>query len=836
MKTFVLLLVLFFGNFNLKFWHNPSENEKPGYEVCDEPNDLNLPVSNFQLLSGNSQDNAFKKVLFHQNNYYIIGSNGKRASLHKFDLLGNHIWSSEVADTSSWNDFIVNASNNLLLVGSKDLNAGLPKDVLVGVYNLNGNALNLFSYDYGINESYNSIVENPINTNAATRYVVLGSINLTNNKNDDDVILTAMNESGGASWRRKYGALNQDDEYHNKLSVYNPISGQLAMSGHLANFGCYVVVNLSTNGIPNNLGRSFSANSRINDLQRTPNGEFLLASTILTSPSQAQVIKVSATNPNNFIYRNLSYTEIHQIVSINANSFYAVGTGNFSGVVRPILFQFIDNGSSLSLNLIRYFSNGETSFNQGSLTKIGTSDFAYADGRVNPGSGIGLSDGYLAIHAGSLDECGLKQLDNSFDKLSFTPVIVQPSSIIQNLKEPASLSAATLNYTVKGQCANTCLIEFSYQELDSCGNFQFNASTNLTGAVTYCWNFGDAPPCGSTQQNPIHQYATTGNYNICVTVSNGLTSCQSCRSVHVSFADKILPTIVCPPSITVDCSQLTTPATTGYPTVTDNFDPSPMVSYTDFIIQMTPCYKEILRDWSARDFCGNTIHCQQKIVQLDLFAPDVTCPPDIVIDCNASSGPEITGFPVYSDNCPGMLSSYYQDIILSDSCPRSIIRKWVVQDACGRQSSCNQSIQQYDHTAPIISECNRKFVVQGIRTPTGTCSLFVAIPTPVVSDNCDADPELSNSYNTTNAASDTYPEGTTVLYWTAIDNCGNQSICIDSICVLPCGCPDTCTTNTLYISTGYDPINGVFLPPGSATSQWTLVESPLWGGPGLSPS
>ncbi|MEI2695110.1 MAG: PKD domain-containing protein [Saprospiraceae bacterium] len=836
MKTFVLFISLLLGNFNFQFWQRPVEKNVSCSAICEESLPLKLPVSGFQLLSGNALDNTFKKVLFHQNNYYVIGSNGKRASLHKFDLTGNHIWSSEVADTSSWNDFIVNASNNLLLVGSKDLNAGLPKDVLMGVYDLNGNALNLFSYDYGINESYNSIVENPIIANAATRYVVLGSINLTNNKNDDDVILTAVNEWGAANWRRKYGALNQDDEYHTKLSVYNPISGQLAMSGHLANFGCYVVVNLSTNGIPTNLGRSFSANSRINDLQRTANGEFLLASSILTSPSQAQVIKVSATNPNNFIYRNLNYSGIHQIVSINANSFYAVGTGIFSGVLRPMLFQFIDNGSSLSLNLIRYFSNGETNFNQGSLTKIGTSDFAYADGRVNPGSGIGLSDGYLAIHAGSLDECGLKQLDNSFDKLSFTPVIVQPSSIAQNLKEPTPLGTASLNYTVKGQCVNTCIVEFSSQALDSCGNFQFNATTNLTGAVTYCWNFGDAPPCGSTQQNPIHQYATTGNYSVCVTVSNGLTSCQNCRSVHVSFADKILPTIGCPPSITVDCSQLTTPATTGYPTVTDNFDPSPVVSYTDFIIQMTSCYKEILRDWSAKDFCGNTIHCQQKIVQQDLFAPDVTCPPDIAIDCNASSGPEITGFPVFSDNCPGMLSSYYQDIILSDSCPRSIIRKWVVQDACGHQSTCNQSIQQYDQTAPIISECNRKFVVRGIRTPTGTCSLFVAIPTPVVSDNCDTDPELSNSYNTTNDASDTYPEGTTVLYWTAIDNCGNQSICIDSICVLPCGCPDTCTTNTLYISTGYDPINGVFLPPGSATSQWTLVESPLWGGAGSAPA
>jgi len=345
MKTFVLFWLLFLGHFNFLSFNQASYTKQQDTNACNEPLEFNQPISNFQLFGGTALENTFKKVIFHQNNYYVIGSNVNKASLHKFDLTGNLIWSSEVNDTSSWNDLIVTASNRLLVVGSRDISAGLSKDVLIGVYELNGTVVRLDSYDYGINESYNSIVENPNTTNAATRYVVLGSINLTNNKNDDDVILTAMNESGGASWRRKYGALNQDDEYHTKLSVYNAISGQLAMSGHLANFGCYVVVNLSTNGAVTNLGRSFGANSRINDFQRTPNGEFLLASNVVTTPPQAQIIKVSASNPNNFIYRNLNYNGIQQIVSINSNAFYALGTGTFSGVVRPMIFQFLDLGN-----------------------------------------------------------------------------------------------------------------------------------------------------------------------------------------------------------------------------------------------------------------------------------------------------------------------------------------------------------------------------------------------------------------------------------------------------------------------------------------------------------
>ena len=461
MKTFVLLWLLFFGHFNFLNFTHDSDVHQDKSNTCNESLEFNQPISNFQLFGGTALENTFKKVILHQNYYYVIGSNINRASLHKFDLTGNLIWSSEVNDTSSWNDFIVTTANKLLLVGSKDVNAGLAKDVLIGVYDLNGTAIRLDAYDYGINESYNSIVENPLTTNPATRYVVLGSINLTTNRNDDDVILTAMNESGGASWRRKYGALNQDDQYHTKLSVYNALSGQLAMSGHLANFGCYVVVNLSTNGAVTNLGRSFGANSRINDFQRTTNGEFLLASNVVTSPPQAQIIKVSASNPNNFIYRNLNFNGIQQIISINANTFYALGTGAFSGVVRPMLFQFSDLGSSLGLNLIRYINNGETSFNQGSLTQIGTNDLAYADGRVNPGSGIGAVDGFLSIHAGSLDECGLSQLNNSFSKLSFTPVTVQPSSLLQSLKESFILTASPINYSTKRQCENNCIVEFT---------------------------------------------------------------------------------------------------------------------------------------------------------------------------------------------------------------------------------------------------------------------------------------------------------------------------------------------------------------------------------------
>lgn len=64
--------------------------------------------------------------------------------------------------------------------------------------------------------------------------------------------------------------------------------------------------------------------------------------------------------------------------------------------------------------------------------------------------------------------------------------------------------------------------------------FAYNQSTG-TGSVSYLWDFGDGTT--STQQYPFHQYATPGQYIICLTVtaSNGSVTCTdvSCDSSSV---------------------------------------------------------------------------------------------------------------------------------------------------------------------------------------------------------------------------------------------------------------------------------------------------------------
>ncbi len=84
-------------------------------------------------------------------------------------------------------------------------------------------------------------------------------------------------------------------------------------------------------------------------------------------------------------------------------------------------------------------------------------------------------------------------------------------------------------------CQNNCVADFS-------GNNDGNnivSFTNLsTSASFYFWSFGDG--FISTEQNPVHQYANEGTYQVCLVIVNCDNSCsdQVCRTVTVEGKKK----------------------------------------------------------------------------------------------------------------------------------------------------------------------------------------------------------------------------------------------------------------------------------------------------------
>jgi PKD repeat protein len=56
---------------------------------------------------------------------------------------------------------------------------------------------------------------------------------------------------------------------------------------------------------------------------------------------------------------------------------------------------------------------------------------------------------------------------------------------------------------------------------------------SIQNPTAWSWDFGDNSPL-STVQNPTHTYASTGTYNVCLTVSNSLGSNTLCQAVIVA--------------------------------------------------------------------------------------------------------------------------------------------------------------------------------------------------------------------------------------------------------------------------------------------------------------
>jgi len=80
----------------------------------------------------------------------------------------------------------------------------------------------------------------------------------------------------------------------------------------------------------------------------------------------------------------------------------------------------------------------------------------------------------------------------------------------------------------------TCSAQFSHYTLTNPDSVHFYA-TATSGIASYYWNFGDGST--STSQYPWHHFATSGIYNVCLTVvdSSGAT-CTGCDNVHVGPA------------------------------------------------------------------------------------------------------------------------------------------------------------------------------------------------------------------------------------------------------------------------------------------------------------
>lgn len=358
----------------------------------------------------------------------------------------------------------------------------------------------------------------------------------------------------------------------------------------------------------------------------------------------------------------------------------------------------------------------------------------------------------------------------------------------------------TGDVSVTGICPGEEVISRTYHVVDQCSN-----SADCTQTITIIDNSPPIIIC-SNQTTPINcpgvpvftppTALDACDVNVTVTFTDAVTQgiCPQSYSITRTWTatddcgntttcsmtivvqDITPPTVICPPNMTISCNDSTSPVSTGDATAIDACAALVNITYSDAIIPGSCVYGNIInRTWTAIDDCGNIGTCIQVITVEDMDPPIIICPPGITISCSDDTSPLNTGIATSFDNCDPSPPINVSDNYIPGSCTNSgiIQRTFTTIDDCGNSSSCVQSISIVDISPPVIS--NGPVDITVTASGPSPCSEFVSISIPTASDNCDLNVMLSNDYNLTTDASGIYPEGSTLVIYTATDECGNTS-------------------------------------------------------------
>ncbi len=369
-----------------------------------------------------------------------------------------------------------------------------------------------------------------------------------------------------------------------------------------------------------------------------------------------------------------------------------------------------------------------------------------------------------------------------------------------------TLDATFSDSVAAGACANESVITRTWSLTDDCGNTTTLVQTitiedttaptftvpadltiecdqdpndlTLTGDVT-----DEADNCDTTLDATFSDSVAAGacaNESVITRTWSLTDDCGNTTTLvqTITIEDTTAPTFTVPADITIECDQDPNDLTlTGDVTdEADNCDTTLDATFSDSVAAGA-CANEsvITRTWSLTDDCGNTTTLVQTITIEDTTAPvfDGTLPADVTVECdNIPDASTVTA----TDNC-GDATIAFEETITDGACSGDFIitRTWTATDACDNEVSHTQIITVQDTTAPTFNETLPGDVtVECDSIPEGDASTLTA------TDNC-SDAVVTFEEVITEGACD--GEYTIERTWTAVDDCGNDTIHIQIITV-----------------------------------------------------
>ena len=205
----------------------------------------------------------------------------------------------------------------------------------------------------------------------------------------------------------------------------------------------------------------------------------------------------------------------------------------------------------------------------------------------------------------------------------------------------ATVTITFSDITTQGTCTGTYSVTRTWTATDDCGNTATCSGTivvqDITPPTIACPGnitvscASQVPPvntgsvtasdlCGGqvtvvhvgdviTNQTCTNRFIVTRTYRATDACGNSTT----CAQVITVF-DNTVPTITCPPNITIAFGANETPQSTGTATGADNCAGTPTITFADVVIPGV-CAEiyTIQRTWTATDACGNIATCLQTI-------------------------------------------------------------------------------------------------------------------------------------------------------------------------------------------------------------------------------
>jgi formylglycine-generating enzyme required for sulfatase activity len=253
---------------------------------------------------------------------------------------------------------------------------------------------------------------------------------------------------------------------------------------------------------------------------------------------------------------------------------------------------------------------------------------------------------------------------------------------------------------------------------------------------------------------------------------------DSCPAI-VTVIDATPPIITCPPEVTIECDQSTDPCNAGEATATDNCDPAPVITYSDFVSGSCPTI--ITRTWTATDATDNESSCPQTITIVDSTPPVfTTVPPNTTVECDGSGNQaELAAWlaSAAAEDACGNVTITNDFVSLSDDCGAtgSATVTWTATDECGNSiPTPPATFTIADTTPPSIDMPASDMTVEcdGFGNTADLNAWLDSHGGAMATDTCG---NVTWSHNFTGLSDDCGATGSAIVVFTATDECGGSS-------------------------------------------------------------